>query len=112
MDRIDMGKIKSIEDLIRELWARGITIQEISDTYDKFDKEMEDHYRLEDAREALAVAMIDYIKMFLPDSKITKEEAARVLLDAEPTIKLQKKTKEEEQVDNITKWLKGKDLLF
>jgi hypothetical protein len=103
--------VNSIEDLIRELWARGITIQEISDTYDKFDKEMEDHYKLEDAREALASAMIDYIRMLVPNSKITKEDAMRDLEDAEPTMK--KKTKEEKHAeDNIEKWLKGEDLLF
>lgn len=112
---MDMVDIDRIENLIRELWARGITIQEISDVYDKFDKEMEDHYKLEDARDALASAMVDYIKMLAPDAKVTIEDAVRDLINAEPMAKLaqkKKKTKEEKPVDNIEKWLKEKDLSF
>ena len=102
-----------MEKLIRELWERGISIEEISNVYDKLTREMENEHRLVNARDALAKAMVEYIKCLNPGSKLTAEDAMKDIKEAEPGMRpVEEKAEVKKDKDAIAEWLKENDFLF
>jgi hypothetical protein len=100
------------ENYIKELWSRGIPIEDIKGAYKEFDEEMENS-AITKAREDMVDAILYYTGLVNPSNEVTKEEMLEEFKAAEARWKKveERKTKPKNE-DSIEKWLKREGLSF